>query len=60
MSRMDIFHIPAFSDSKKAMERFKLVVKGGGSDQWASRSSILHLSINSARFISFIARLALG
>ena len=29
-----------FSEAKKAKERFKVVVVGGGSDRWASRTSV--------------------
>ena len=47
-----------FSEAKKAKERFKVVVVGGGSDRWASPVSVYTQILNG--YVAFVSRLAPG
>ena len=47
-----------FSEAKKAKERFKVVVVGGGSDRWASRTSVYPYILKG--YVAFVSRLVPG
>ena len=54
-----IFFRPCFfSEAKKAKERFKVVVVGGGSDRWASRTSVYPKILKG--YVAFVNRLVPG
>ena len=47
-----------FSEAKKAKERFKVVVVGGGSDRWASCTSVYPYILKG--YVAFVSRLVPG
>ena len=54
----DFFRPCFFSEAKKAKERFKVVVVGGGSDRWASRTSVYPYIVKG--YVAFVSRLVPG
>ena len=55
---MNFFRSCFFSEAKKAKERFKVVVVGGGSDRWASPVSVYPQILNG--YVAFVSRLVPG